>query len=140
MQSFSSPTANSSNKNARSKAERKPAKRPAVKKNLRTTTSRRTTRKTRGNEKIESEENGSEKENNDEEDEKVTNAKDEPSAYPNNIVVITTYEMIIRDRQHLAKYQWNFIVVDEGHRLKNMDCKCACLMLSCMQTEDNFED
>lgn len=36
-------------------------------------------------------------------------------------VVITTYEMIIKDRVHLAKYNWGQVIVDEGHRLKNMD-------------------
>jgi ATP-dependent DNA helicase len=29
----------------------------------------------------------------------------------------------MKDRAHLARYPWGFIVVDEGHRLKNMDCK-----------------
>ena len=38
-------------------------------------------------------------------------------------VVITTYEMLMKDRVHLVNYRWGFIVVDEGHRLKNMDCK-----------------
>jgi ATP-dependent DNA helicase len=38
-------------------------------------------------------------------------------------VVITTYEIIIKDRIHLAHYNWGYIVVDEGHRLKNLDCK-----------------
>ena len=38
-------------------------------------------------------------------------------------MVITTYEMIIKDRVHLAKYKWGYIVVDEGHRLKNFNCK-----------------
>ncbi|KAF9552389.1 SNF2 family DNA-dependent ATPase [Agrocybe pediades] len=38
-------------------------------------------------------------------------------------VVLTTYEMIIKDRTHLAHYNWGYIVVDEGHRLKNLDCK-----------------
>ncbi|KAH7926002.1 hypothetical protein BV22DRAFT_1063947 [Leucogyrophana mollusca] len=38
-------------------------------------------------------------------------------------VVVTTYEMIIKDRAHLARYNWGYIVVDEGHRLKNLDCK-----------------
>jgi len=37
-------------------------------------------------------------------------------------VVLTTYEMIIRDRKYLAHYDWGYIVVDEGHRLKNLDC------------------
>ncbi|KIN93828.1 hypothetical protein M404DRAFT_35699 [Pisolithus tinctorius Marx 270] len=38
-------------------------------------------------------------------------------------VVVTTYEMIIRDRPQLSKYNWGYIVVDEGHRLKNLNCK-----------------
>ena len=38
-------------------------------------------------------------------------------------VVLTTYDIIIKDRVHLSRYPWGFIVVDEGHRLKNMDCK-----------------
>lgn len=38
-------------------------------------------------------------------------------------VVVTTYEMIIKDAKHLAKCKWGQIIVDEGHRLKNMDCK-----------------
>ncbi|TFY65079.1 hypothetical protein EVJ58_g2214 [Rhodofomes roseus] len=38
-------------------------------------------------------------------------------------VVITTYEMLMRDRAYLAEYHWGFIVVDEGHRLKNMKCR-----------------
>ena len=38
-------------------------------------------------------------------------------------VVITTYEMCMKDRQFLSGIMWKFIVVDEGHRLKNLDCK-----------------
>ncbi|KIK97821.1 hypothetical protein PAXRUDRAFT_824545 [Paxillus rubicundulus Ve08.2h10] len=38
-------------------------------------------------------------------------------------VVVTTYEIIIRDRPDLAKYNWGYIVVDEGHRLKNLNCR-----------------
>ena len=38
-------------------------------------------------------------------------------------IVLTTYEMIIKDRVHLSRYDWGYIVVDEGHRLKNLDCK-----------------
>nr|VWO94954.1 Uncharacterized protein [Ganoderma boninense] len=37
-------------------------------------------------------------------------------------VVLTTYQMIINDRAELARVHWGFIVVDEGHRLKNIDC------------------
>jgi len=42
------------------------------------------------------------------------------SSFP---VVITTYEVVMRDRKHLQKYDWKYIIVDEGHRLKNLDCK-----------------
>ena len=38
-------------------------------------------------------------------------------------IVLMTYDMIIRDRTHLAHYDWGYIVVDEGHRLKNLNCK-----------------
>ena len=38
-------------------------------------------------------------------------------------IVLTTYEMVIIDRKHLAHYDWGYIIVDEGHRLKNLDCK-----------------
>ncbi len=38
-------------------------------------------------------------------------------------VVVTTYEMCMKDRQFLSGFLWKFIVVDEGHRLKNLDCK-----------------
>jgi ATP-dependent DNA helicase len=48
----------------------------------------------------------------------------EPMEFP---IVCTTYDMIIRDTQYLANLvpdrAWQFIVVDEGHRLKNMDCR-----------------
>ncbi|KAG9096198.1 hypothetical protein FS749_008925 [Ceratobasidium sp. UAMH 11750] len=38
-------------------------------------------------------------------------------------IVVTTYDMVIKDRVHLSKFAWKYIVVDEGHRLKNMNCK-----------------
>jgi ATP-dependent DNA helicase len=52
----------------------------------------------------------------DEEDEEdLTTQK---SSFP---VVVTTYEMIIKDRKHLSRYDWGQVIVDEGHRLKNAD-------------------
>lgn len=36
---------------------------------------------------------------------------------------VTTYEMIIKDAKHLAHLDWGYIVVDEGHRLKNFEGK-----------------
>ncbi|KAG1828022.1 SNF2 family DNA-dependent ATPase [Suillus variegatus] len=46
-----------------------------------------------------------------------------PQTHASFPVVVTTYEMILKDRVHLATYNWGYIVVDEGHRLKNLDCK-----------------
>lgn len=38
-------------------------------------------------------------------------------------VVITSYEMIIRDSNEIMSRSWKFLIVDEGHRLKNINCK-----------------
>lgn len=38
-------------------------------------------------------------------------------------VVVTSYEMIIRDSDQIMSKQWKFLIVDEGHRLKNINCK-----------------
>ncbi|WIA36756.1 hypothetical protein OEZ86_008024 [Tetradesmus obliquus] len=42
-------------------------------------------------------------------------------------VLLTTYELLMSeaDRARLVKVKWQGIVVDEGHRLKNSDCKLA---------------
>ena len=45
-----------------------------------------------------------------------------PHQRTNFPVVLTTYQIIINDRAELSHYHWGFIVVDEGHRLKNIDC------------------
>lgn len=38
-------------------------------------------------------------------------------------VVVTSYEICMNDKKFLAPYQWRYVIVDEGHRLKNMNCK-----------------
>lgn len=38
-------------------------------------------------------------------------------------VVVTTYEICMNDKNFLSGFLWKYIVVDEGHRLKNLDCK-----------------
>lgn len=40
-------------------------------------------------------------------------------------VVLTTYEYILHDKSTLCKIQWQYIVVDEGHRMKNTKSKFA---------------
>jgi ATP-dependent DNA helicase len=52
------------------------------------------------------------------EDDDDANPTTQLTSFP---VIITTYEMIIKDRVHLAKYDSGQVIVDEGHRLKNMD-------------------
>ena len=37
--------------------------------------------------------------------------------------MITSYEIVIADSKHLQKYPWRYVVVDEGHRLKNSNCR-----------------
>ncbi|TPX69543.1 hypothetical protein SpCBS45565_g02258 [Spizellomyces sp. 'palustris'] len=38
-------------------------------------------------------------------------------------VVVTSFEVVLRDRTWLQNYTWTYIIIDEGHRLKNLDCK-----------------
>lgn len=38
-------------------------------------------------------------------------------------VIITSYEIILRDFEYLNRISWKFLLVDEGHRLKNVNCK-----------------
>ena len=40
-------------------------------------------------------------------------------------VCLTTYEFILKDRLTLNKFEWQYIVVDEGHRMKNNRSKFA---------------
>jgi len=42
---------------------------------------------------------------------------------PSFPVLITSYEIVLRDIKELRRYQWKFLVVDEGHRLKNLNCR-----------------
>jgi ATP-dependent DNA helicase len=47
-------------------------------------------------------------------------AKGSTNTFP---IIVTTFDIVIRDRPILSRYDWKFVVVDEGHRLKNMNCK-----------------
>lgn len=40
-------------------------------------------------------------------------------------VLITHYDLIMRDKAFLKKIHWYYMIVDEGHRLKNRDCALA---------------
>ena len=36
-------------------------------------------------------------------------------------VLITSFEMVIREKSQLKKFRWEYIIVDEAHRIKNED-------------------
>ena len=38
-------------------------------------------------------------------------------------VVCTSYEICMNDRKFLAHYGWKYIIIDEGHRIKNLNCR-----------------
>ncbi|KAI9279980.1 SNF2 family N-terminal domain-containing protein [Sporodiniella umbellata] len=38
-------------------------------------------------------------------------------------IIVTSYEIVMNDRKYLQRYNWKYIVVDEGHRIKNMNCR-----------------
>ncbi|XP_015888043.3 probable ATP-dependent DNA helicase CHR12 isoform X1 [Ziziphus jujuba] len=40
-------------------------------------------------------------------------------------VLITHYDLIMRDKTFLKKIHWYYLIVDEGHRLKNHECALA---------------
>jgi SWI/SNF-related matrix-associated actin-dependent regulator of chromatin subfamily A member 5 len=40
-------------------------------------------------------------------------------------VLITSYEMILREKAHLKKFAWEYIIVDEAHRIKNEESTLA---------------
>jgi ATP-dependent DNA helicase len=43
-----------------------------------------------------------------------------PNTFP---VIITSYEIVMADVKFLQRYSFKYVVVDEGHRLKNMNCR-----------------
>ncbi|KAL8803252.1 MAG: hypothetical protein Q9182_003283 [Xanthomendoza sp. 2 TL-2023] len=40
-------------------------------------------------------------------------------------VCITSYEMILREKSHLKKFAWEYIIIDEAHRIKNEESALA---------------
>lgn len=78
-----------------------------------------------------------------------------PSSPPRFMVLLTTYEVAVADMSLLARFPWEAIVVDEGHRLRGAASKLksslnvrplgpvACLLvmrmwLSCSDSVPNF--
>lgn len=38
-------------------------------------------------------------------------------------VLLTTYDYVIKDKAVLSKLRWKYMIIDEGHRMKNHHCK-----------------
>ncbi|GAB0494115.1 hypothetical protein MMPV_005405 [Pyropia vietnamensis] len=40
-------------------------------------------------------------------------------------ILLTTYEFVVKDQNVLSRTHWLYIIMDEGHRMKNAHCKLA---------------
>jgi ATP-dependent DNA helicase len=38
-------------------------------------------------------------------------------------IVVTSFEICIIDRSHLQRFNWQYLILDEGHRIKNRNCR-----------------
>lgn len=56
--------------------------------------------------------------------------RDELSANGRFNVLITHYSLIMRDKSFLKKIQWEYMIIDEGHRLKNSGCSLVQTLVS----------
>jgi len=52
-------------------------------------------------------------------------------------VIITSFEVAMNDGKKLQNVSWKYLVVDEGHRLKNKDCRLL-QELKAMQTDNRL--
>lgn len=45
-------------------------------------------------------------------------------------ILVTSFNNILRQRQLLLKYNWHYVILDEGHKIRNPD---AQITLACKQ-------
>ncbi|KAI5606349.1 lymphoid-specific helicase, partial [Silurus asotus] len=38
-------------------------------------------------------------------------------------VIVTSFEIAMIDRKYLQRFHWKYLIVDEGHRIKNLNCR-----------------
>lgn len=56
---------------------------------------------------------------------KVTNG------YSASPIVLTTFEIPLRDKHFLRSQHWKYIIIDEGHRIKNYNCQLVKVLAGC---------
>merc|ERR1719259_1181732 len=49
-------------------------------------------------------------------------------------VLVTTYEYVIREKAILCKLRWKYMIIDEGHRMKNHNNKLTFTINTCYTT------
>ena len=49
-------------------------------------------------------------------------------------VLVTTYEYVIREKAILSKLRWKYMIIDEGHRMKNHNNKLTTTINTCYYT------
>jgi chromodomain-helicase-DNA-binding protein 1 len=45
--------------------------------------------------------------------------------------LLTTYEVVLKDKAGLSKIKWNYLMVDEAHRLKNSEAQLYTTLSVC---------
>lgn len=40
-------------------------------------------------------------------------------------VVVTSYEMVIKEKNHFKRFHWRYIIIDEAHRIKNENSRLS---------------
>ena len=43
-------------------------------------------------------------------------------------VVVTSYEMLLREKSVFKKFNWKYMVIDEAHRIKNEESKLSLVV------------
>lgn len=52
--------------------------------------------------------------------------------------VITSYELILRDASFFGNVHWKYLIIDEGHRIKNMNCKLVRVLKRYPSSNDKY--
>lgn len=53
----------------------------------------------------------------------ITKRKEIDGQWWSQPAVCTSYEVAMQDRQFLMSMHWKYLIVDEGHRIKNSQCR-----------------